>query len=208
MKLSKILLALMFAFAAAVNAQQWQRQHVLTFGAGYSLDPYTHSLMKSVINPNNIADFKSSSSFTPVIFSAYDYGADNIFSAGISYSYQSISIFYNSYSSDSGMIVKGEFRDDLVHQNFGIRPMFHISPGKKLDGYMGARVAYSLWSYTSVSGQDYDNEKKLRSRATAQMVLGFRYYFSEYFGFNAEAGLGPPYFAMFGMNIRLGKERE
>jgi hypothetical protein len=190
------------------SAQQWRGQHVVTAGAGFSLDPYAYTVIKNVINPNKLVDFKSSASFTPVIFSAYDYGADNIFSAGISYSYQAITVYYNRYSNDTGYVVSGDFHDDLVHQNFAVRPMFHLSPGNKLDLYAGARIGYSMWSYVSASNQKYSEEKKLRNRATAQVVGGFRYYFSRHVGFNTEFGIGPPYFAMFGVNVKFGKSSE
>lgn len=190
-------------------AQKYRGQSVVTGGVGFSFV----GLLLGVIDNTVDAATDIRSTKTPVIIGAYDYGVSDRFSVGVGYTYQGITMRYDSYykpniNGSGDTIVTGDFRDRLSRQNFGIRPLFHFGDNDDLDIYAGLRLSFVRWSYNT-NRPDFDASGATRllsgaSPVKAQALFGMRYFFTENLGFNTELAIGPSYFAMVGLNARFG----
>lgn len=201
-----ILMIIGVAMPNKAAAQKYQGQSVITGGVGFSVVGLFFGLVKEGLN----ATTNISSTKTPVLLGAYDYGLSDRFSIGVGYTYQSLTLKYDGYyfngSQDS--LITGNFTDRLIRQNFGIRPMFHFGDNDDLDIYAGLRISMVRWSYTT-SRNDLGSNWATEllggaSPVKAQALFGMRYFFTENIGFNTELAIGPSYFAMVGINARFG----
>jgi hypothetical protein len=190
-------------------AQKYQGQSVVTGGVGFSFV----GLLLGVIDNTVDAATDIRSTKTPVIIGAYDYGVSDRFSIGVGYTYQGMTLKYDSYykpnfSGSGDTIVTGNFTDRLSRQNFGIRPLFHFGDIDDLDIYAGLRLSFVRWSYnTNRPDFDISGATKLLggvSPIKVQGLFGMRYFFTENIGFNTEFAIGPSYLAMVGINARFG----
>jgi hypothetical protein len=191
------------------SAQKYQGQSVVTGGVGFSFV----GLLLGVIDNTVDAATDIRSTKTPVIIGAYDYGISDRFSIGVGYTYQGITMKYDSYFKPSinggpDTTITGDFKDRLSRQNFGIRPLFHFGDNDDFDIYAGLRLSFVRWSYnTNRPDLDVSGATSLLSGASpvkVQGLFGMRYFFTENIGFNTELAIGPSYFAMVGINARFG----
>jgi hypothetical protein len=191
------------------HAQKYKGQSVVTGGVGWSVV----GLFLGVIDKGLDAASDVRSTKTPVIMGAYDFGLSDRFSIGAHYTYQSLTLRYDGYTtfSSTGFFdstVTGSFRDRLLRQSIGIRPLFHFGDNDDLDIYAGLRLSFLRWSYKSTRsdlGDDFATDiLKAANPIKVQGVFGVRYFFTENIGFNTEFAIGPAYFAMIGINARFG----
>ncbi|MCA6362194.1 MAG: outer membrane beta-barrel protein [Bacteroidetes bacterium] len=202
-----ILMIIGVAMPNKAAAQKYQGQSVITGGVGFSLT----GLLFSVIERSLDATTDISSTRTPVLIGAYDYGLSDRFSIGVGYTYQSLTLKYDSYyfNGMTDSLVTGNFTDRVVRQNFGIRPLFHFGDNDDLDIYAGVRLSAVRWSYTT-DRTDIGTDRWVSdvlggfSPVKVQGLFGMRYFFTENIGFNTELAIGPSYFAMVGINARFG----
>lgn len=195
----------------ASHAQKYQGQSVVTGGVGWSVV----GLFLGVIDKGLDATSDVRSTKTPVVMGAYDFGISDRFSIGAHYTYQALTLRYDGYTTFDSQgffdsTVVGSFRDRLLRQSFGIRPLFHFGDNDDLDIYAGLRLSFLRWSYNSTRpdlGDDFATDiLKAANPIKVQGVFGLRYFFTENIGFNTEFAIGPSYFAMIGINARFGGE--
>jgi hypothetical protein len=191
-----------------LRAQNFQGQTAVSGGVGYSIVGLLLTAIKEEANTSG--DVRSSK--TPVLWGAADYAVSDRFSVGACYTYQSITLKYNSYTTDqvdtagNNIVVYGDFNDRLSRQSIGIRPMLHFGDNEKLDVYLGARFSYVFWQYRGnrtdpgISGIT----SSFGIPVKPQFILGTRYFFIPNLGINAEFAVGPTYFMSFGVCARFG----
>lgn len=188
------------------SAQKYQGQAVITGGAGYSVTGLLLGFITDGVNATGTV----SSTKTPVILGGVDYGLSDRFSLGAIYTYQGITVKYNSYettdANGNSVTVVGDFKDRLSRQSIGIRPLFHFGDNDDLDLYAGARFSYVFWNYnsprTDVNVQDLF--KFFGSPVKPQALFGMRYFVTDNIGLGTEFALGATYFISVGVHARFG----
>lgn len=211
MKKSLYLAAALFALAFFAKpeqaaAQKYQGQAVVTGGAGYSVT----GILLGFISDGLDATGTVNSTKTPVIIGGLDYGLTDRFSLGAVYTYQGVTVKYNTYETTdvNGNIitVTGDFKDRLTRQSIGIRPLFHFGDNDDLDLYAGARFSYVFWNYNSDRTDVNVNDlfKLFGSPVKPQALFGMRYFVTENVGVGTEFALGATYFISVGLHARFG----
>ncbi|CAN5359137.1 hypothetical protein BH09BAC5_BH09BAC5_02300 [soil metagenome] len=201
-----LVMALSTVNPTTAKAQKAKGEVVVTGGAGYSIV----GLLLNVINKGLNTTGTVSSSKTPVILGAVDYGITDRFSVGACYTYQGITAKYNSFTmtdtAGNNVTVNGDFKDRITRQSIGIRPLFHFGENEDLDLYVGARFSYVFWNITSSRADvsTADVFKGFGSPIKPQFLFGMRYFFVPAVGFNAEFAIGPTYFMQVGISARFG----
>jgi hypothetical protein len=188
------------------SAQKYQGQIVPTVGVGYSI---TGLLLGSLSTTLNALGTKSTK--TPVLIGGADFGVSDRFSIGLIYTYQGVSVKYNSYTAGTDtagnvITVTGDFTDRLTRQSIGLRPLIHFGDIDDLDIYAGARFSYVFWNYnsdrTDVNVDDIFD--LFGSPIKPQAIFGMRYFVTENIGLGTEFALGATYFMSIGINARFG----
>lgn len=211
MKKSLYLAAALFALAFLAKpeqaaAQKYQGQAVVTGGAGYSVT----GILLGFISDGLDATGTINSTKTPVIIGGLDYGLSDRFSLGAVYTYQGVTVKYNTYETTdvNGNIitVSGDFKDRLTRQSIGIRPLFHFGDNDDLDMYAGARFSYVFWNYNSDRTDVNVNDlfKLFGSPIKPQALFGMRYFVTENVGLGTEFAIGATYFISVGLHARFG----
>jgi hypothetical protein len=199
--------ALVFAvFPKQASAQKFQGQIVPHVGVGYSLT----GILLGVISDGLNATGAVSSTKTPVLMGGGDVGLSDRFSIGLLYTYQGVTMKYNTYevtdTAGNFVTVTGDFKDRLTRQSIGIRPLFHFGDNDDFDLYVGARFSYVFWNYSSDRVDVNVDElfKLLGSPVKPQAIFGMRYFVTENIGFGTEFAIGPTYFMSVGIAGRFG----
>ncbi|HLG02928.1 MAG TPA: hypothetical protein VI731_04995 [Bacteroidia bacterium] len=200
----KISTAVMVACSipCAVSGQKKAMQIVPTAGVGYSI---TGALMGFISNGLNAVDVESSK--TPVIIGGADFAVTDIFSVGGIYTYQGLTVKYNSYqvedTAGNMITITGDFKDVLSRQSVGVRSLFHFGQNEDFDLYSGARFSYVWWNYNG--REDFDASMlSFGSPVKVQALFGMRYFFIPNLGIGMEFAVGATYFMSFGLNGRFG----
>lgn len=188
------------------SAQKYQGQVVITGGAGYSVTGLFLGLISDGLNATGAV----SSSKTPVILGGVDYGISDRFSLGAIYTYQGVTMKYNTYeftdANNNVVTVTGDFKDRLTRQSIGIRPLFHFGDNDDFDLYAGARFSYVFWNYNS-DRTDVDVQQLFDlfgSPIKPQALFGMRYFVTPNIGLGTEFALGATYFMSVGIHARFG----
>lgn len=188
-------------------AQKYQGQAVITGGAGYSVAGIFLGLLSDGLNATGVV----TSTKTPVILGGVDYGLSDRFSLGLLYTYQGVTMKYDSYDMTDAngniITVTGDFKDRLTRQSIGLRPLFHFGDNDDLDLYAGARFSYVFWNYNSNSRNDVDVQQLFDlfgSPIKPQALFGMRYFVTDNIGLGTEFALGATYFMSFGIHARFG----
>lgn len=204
MKLKSLLIASIFICTTAINtdAQKLKGQSNFTIGTSFSLTSFFINIIKEALNTSTEITAKS----IPAVNAMYDFGLSESFSVGAAFSYQQWTAEYGGYYNSNGDTVVGNFKDKMTRTNFGIRPLFHFGENENLDMYMGARLSFTQWGYSSDSGNGKTSGDIFAGANPIkfQALFGMRYFFTENVGFNMELAVGPTYYAMFGVNLRFG----
>lgn len=187
-------------------SQTEKGQVVLTGGAGTSL---VGLLFNAITNPANKVQGEVEFKSTPALLGMIDYGIAKRFSLGFAFSYQSFSGTYSNYSytNSNGIRVIGTFKDKLTRMNYAIRPLFHLGNNEELDLYIGPRIGFTKWDYTTNNADPYYNGDydggAFSDRVRVQVLFGVRYFFNEHIGINGELAIGTPYYMMGGINFKF-----
>jgi hypothetical protein len=145
-----------------------------------------------------------------------DLGITDRLSLGAALSWQTIGINFNkipypySYSYYQTGSPPQTWVDTYDRYNVSGRALYHFIREKELDMYLGVRIGYTWWDRKTTNNDPsynyslYDEYSKIFIMPLSiQSVLGFRYYFSDYVGLNAELGIGAPYALMLGLNLKF-----
>jgi hypothetical protein len=153
------------------------------------------------------------STATPTFGLSYDYGFSKLFSLGISFGYNSLSVSSNNlaYIDANGTTrTDGIFDLNLRRFNIAIRPLFHYGKNPKLDMYSGLRLGISSWSGgldTNIPELETDEIAASSflgiNPGVALIPFGLRYYFTDNFGAGFETHIGPPYWGNIQVNYRF-----
>ncbi len=166
---------------------------------------------------------------TPALQANFEYKITPKISLGAAYSYQSFSAEYTGWVYKEGIIFDMGIK--LKRANYAARVFYHYGNFKKADIYSGVRLGYTIWSltanvhtpninasevvpgvnqylgyinFTLLPGVDYETPKVSFGIFAPQLVLfGYRYYFNDYIGLNAELTFGAPHFISAGLVVRF-----
>jgi hypothetical protein len=148
----------------------------------------------------------------PALITHTDVGLGKKISIGPSASYQSIRYYYDR-DTDLGKV---RYKDVVTRANIGGRILVHMGDEEDADNdkYMGVRVGYTYWKYSSDNPDGYQISNQPRSIRTVlktgklihtstQLVFGYRHYFNRFIGINYEFSIGGPVFFSAGVTSRF-----
>lgn len=142
------------------------------------------------------------------------------------YIYTPTPVNNGNYTYYNYTVTSGKYFQNHISQHIGVKFLFHSSSSTKGDLYGGLRLGYQIASskenlpvsvqnlignngnsniglaYATTNG-DANITVRNKNRYTQQIILGYRYFWDESFGVFAEGALGFPYFANFGLCLKI-----
>lgn len=200
--ISLLLIVGVLLFPVNNFAQKFTGQGIVAFGAG--------SVSNKIIEDGFAKTFKPtglSLKFKPVYNFAVDYGVSDKLSFGINLSNHESIATYTGYTGNDSITKPGSFKDGITCIGVGIRMLYHMGDNDDFDPYFGLRGTYMSWNYKTNTPHGFKQDYIQSNLGTAikpQIMLGFRYFFSDKFGINLEAALGQTYNTMLSLNYRFG----
>jgi hypothetical protein len=139
-----------------------------------------------------------------------DYNSIRKFSAGIAIAYQQLSYV----PGDNQGYSQNAFIDNASRLNIGIRYLMHFSKVSYSDVYIGIRMGVSYWRDNESLNPNYHSSSPYvsapipaspwtKTKASVQLLVGYKVYSLDNIGMQIEAGLGTPYYAEAGLTYRI-----
>ncbi len=178
------------------RAQNTKGEITLSGGAGYG---FISSIFKLANNVKASGPFNGHLEFCL---------ADNA-SLGAAYSHQTFS-YEDEWTRDT---LKLQVNVNATRVNYGLRGLYHFPGGNtKSTFYGGVRLGFTVWNYSfDANLQEGQYEKNVPFRLnfpSAQLLVGYRYFFLPFVGLNAEIGVGnAPYFVHAGLTFRFNSSQ-
>ncbi|MCC7301016.1 MAG: hypothetical protein IT233_00085 [Bacteroidia bacterium] len=208
MKKKHLFLLLFLPFLAM--GQRMKREQVFTFATSQSMTELFGTVIEELVNTVSYKDAKMSAG----LVLQYDHCLRNRVSLGFGISHQALRLTYTDTTFyPNGTYIAQEYEDKVTRNNFGLRALYHLTPGfKDVDSYFGLRFSFTSWGQESsnpnITSGNWNFQDLFKSnRMKYQALFGFRYYPWKRFGFGTEFAVGPPYFLMVGMQWKWGKVR-
>jgi hypothetical protein len=216
MKAYYILLAVLLLLNFEVNAQK-------DFNATQSITSIS-SEYQSTENKLYISGGVGFSTILYRIYAVYDppdnaaYGTSQslVYNGNIDYRINGISLGAGvAYQTATGVPYIGssynqaEFTESLTRLNISGRVLFYPYHTNKMDIYTGFRIGESYWTDVVTGPSNRHADLTLGNAQdhylSIQVPVGARIFFGN-FGFNAELGIGTPYFAEGGITFKIEKD--
>ena len=203
--LQALLFSIQLLSSSQLLAQEDERPMVISAGVGVSGGMGVIAMRTAeggLFFPAVYNDVVFKKSSTPVVAASIEKGFSKYFSAGAAASYQSYDV---AYKFSNGSVLDNNDRYQRI--NIGIRGLAHLSERRDLDSYLGMRVGYTIWSFTTANPDpSYTERKGLGSRPSMQVLYGLKYFIGNY-GMGFEVGLGTaPYLGLANVCYRFGEQ--
>ncbi len=208
-------LAFLCSQSTMIRAQIKPNEVVFTGGAALSYTQFGTDVFNGGLTGNFYSGNLSRWSYPAFVLNG-DVGITDRLSLGAAFSWQTIGFNFKNvpypygYSYYQTPSPPQTWVDTYDRFNVSGRALYHFIREKELDMYLGVRIGYTWWDRKTTNNDPsysyslYDEYSKIfLMPVSIQSVLGFRYYFSDYVGLNAELGIGPPYALMLGLNLKF-----
>ena len=163
-----------------------------------------------------IENLDESDSFTTTNGPAYtgyiDWNPNKHFSLGINGGFQKLQQNITGFSFDVGdsLYTVDKFNYSLNRTNIGICAKIYYDNNNKVDIYSGVKMGLSIFKINVDVNDDLlvnELEKNLRfplSTPSFQLIImGIKYYPTQYLGFFGEVGIGAPAIVQAGISVRI-----
>lgn len=194
-----------------VNAQNEDYKMTAGIHAGYSL---TGALVKTIADTDPTSTVNATA--IPAMQVTFDYGLSKLFSLGLAFSYQTVSLDATDFTYvDTDLNTRTEtFKTSFRRTQIAIRPLIHYGNSDKLDMYSGFRIGLLSRGFSDFKGdnaEDLDGsifDGTLNPLSGTRFsgcitAFGIRYYFTDNIGAGLEINTGAPYIVNAGVSARF-----
>lgn len=193
-KFSSLIILSVLLFTSNVSTAQVYEKGNFVVDAYYGFPNLLSSLVKTSAS---MYENSKVSTFGPVGIAA-EFLLGQKVGLGIEATYMSINAKYsNVYYDNNNNATYYDYEDKYTRMRILPRVNFHFGNNDKFDPYLTVGVGYANFKETHTSSQpDYAGNGFLTFTAPGNLAtrvgFGVRYFFTDHFGFMAEAGIGGP----------------